>query len=82
MNLITKYAQDEIKGEKSEFIQKMEEDGFTVVTDHTGDVKKFEKSFGVDTNEEEEYPVRKKKKTLIHDDFYRFQVKNKEFMGN
>lgn len=84
-NLVKKYAADELNGETNEFVDKMEEDGFRVVTDHAGGFNKFENQFGREEDEkdaedyESELP-KKKKKSLNHDNFYRFQVKNNAAM--
>jgi len=66
----------------------MEEDGFRVVTDHAGGFDKFDNRFGKDPDAEdgktaEDYESelpKKKKKSLTHDNFYRFQVKNNAAM--
>ncbi len=65
----------------------MEEDGFRVVTDHAGGFDKFDNRFGRDEDGKnaEDYEAllpKKKKKSLQHDNFYRFQVKNNAAMRN
>jgi len=85
-NLVKQYATDELNGEKNEFVDRMEEDGFRVVADHAGGFDKFDNRFGREDEDgktaedyENELP-KKKKKSLQQDNFYRFQVKNNAAM--
>jgi len=83
-DLIKNFAGEELTGNQNEFVNKMEEDGFVMVKDFTGGYDKFTRTAGKEDDEENkdelDYAPRKKKKTLVHDDFYRFQVKNNAAM--
>jgi len=85
-NLVKQYAAEELNGDKNEFVDRMEEDGFRVVMDHAGGFNKFDNGFGREDEDgktaedyENELP-KKKKKSLQQDNFYRFQVKNNAAM--
>ena len=75
MELVSKYGKEEIDKKKSEFQEKMEEDGFQMVGGEADDFKPQKIDDG------EWKPRKKKKDDTALQDFYKFQVKNNSLRG-